>query len=82
MREMEMDVVLDRVTSRNESKYCDFVVCNNCGRAMLVNHGEDTCPECDCTGTFSWVEEDFEEIIYDNASDLLAGMCYLLCDTE
>ena len=33
----EMDVVLDRVTSRNESEYCDFVVCNNCGRTMLVN---------------------------------------------
>lgn len=78
----EMDVVLDRVTSRNESEYCDFVVCNNCGRTMLVNHGEDICPECDCEGTFSWAEEDFEEIIYDNAPDLLAGMCYLLCDTE
>ena len=78
----EMDVVLDRVTSRNESEYCDFVVCNNCGRTMLVNHGEDICPECDCEGTLSWVEEDFEEILYDNAPDLLAGMCYLLCDTE
>ena len=49
---------------------------------MLVNHGEDICPECDCEGTFSWAEEDFEEMIYDNAPDLLAGMCYLLCDTE
>lgn len=78
----EIDVVLDRVTKENDSEYCDFVMCNNCGRAMLVNHGEDTCPECNCEGTFSWVEEDFEEMIYDNATDLLAGMCYLLCDTE
>ena len=78
----EIDVVLDRVTSENTSEYCDFVMCNNCGRMILVNHGEDTCPECDCEGTFSWVEEDFEEIIYDNAPDILSGMCYLLCDVE
>ena len=78
----EISVVLDRVTTENTSECCDFVECNNCGRLMLVNHGEDTCPECDCKGTFSWVEEDFEEIIYDNASDILEGMCYLLCDTE
>jgi uncharacterized OB-fold protein len=82
MKEMEMGIVLDRVTSRNNSEYCDFVMCNNCGRMMLVNHGEDVCPECDSEGTFSWVEEDFEEMNYDNAPDLLAGMCYLLCDTE
>ena len=30
----------------------------------------------------SWAEEDFEEMIYDNAPYLLAEMCYLLCDTE
>ena len=78
----EINVVLDRVTKENNSQYCDFVFCNNCGRAMLINHGEETWPECDCNGTLSWMEEDFEEIIYDNAPDLLAGMCYLLCDTE
>ena len=54
---MEENIVLDRVTSGNESEYCDFVACNNCGRAMLINHGEDTCPECDCKGTLSWMEE-------------------------
>ena len=78
----ENNVVLDRVTKENNSEYCNFVTCNNCGRMMLVNHGEDTCPECDCEGTFSWTEEDFKEMIYDNASDLLTGMSYLLCDTE
>lgn len=40
-----------------------FVICNNCGRVMLINHGDDTCPECDCKGTLSWDEDDFEEII-------------------
>lgn len=49
---------------------------------MLINHGNDTCPECDCKGTLSWMEEDFEEINYDNAPDVLAGMGYTLCDTE
>ena len=76
------DIVLDRVTNENKSECCDFVVCNNCGRVMLINHGKDTCPECDCKETLSWVEEDFEEINYDNAPDVLAGMGYTLYDTE
>ena len=74
-------VVLDMVTNENTSEYCDFVKCCNCDRVMLVNLGEDICPECDCKGTLSWMEEDFEEINYDNAPDILAGMGYLLCDT-
>lgn len=81
-RTSDIDVVLDRVTEENTSEYCDFVKCNNCDKMMLVNHGEDICPECDCEGTFSWVEEEFEEIVYDNAPCLLAGMCYLLLDSE
>lgn len=45
---MNENIVLDRVTSENKSECCDFVACNNCGRAMLINHGENTCPECEC----------------------------------
>lgn len=76
------EIVLDRVTDENVSEYCDFVECFNCGRRMLVDLGEDICPECDCKGTLSWAEDGFEEINYDNASDVLAGMGYLLCDIE
>lgn len=79
---MDENIVLDRVTNENKSKYGDFVVCNNCGRVMLINHGDDTCPECNCKGTLSWMEEDFEGINYDNAPDILAGMGYTLCDAE
>lgn len=50
---MDENIVLDRVTNENKSEYGDFVVCNNCGRVMLINHGDDTCPECNCKRTLS-----------------------------
>lgn len=49
---------------------------------MLVNLGEDTCPECDCKETFSWANEDSKEMSYENAADLLVKMGYILSDTE
>ena len=69
-------------TNKNTSECCDFVICNNCGRLMLVNLGEDTCPECDCKETFSWANEDSKEMSYENAADLLVKMGYILSDTE
>lgn len=81
-RSDEKEVVLDRVTNKNTSECCDFVICNNCGRLMLVNLGEDTCPECDCKETFSWANDDSKEMSYENAADLLVKMGYILSDTE
>ena len=44
----ELAYVLDRRTSANISPDLgDFVTCCNCGRAMLVNIGTDSCPECE-----------------------------------
>lgn len=61
---MDENIVLDRVTSENKSECCDFVECNNCGRVMLINHGEDTCPECDCNG--NWIAQElFVDVLPD-----------------
>lgn len=77
----EMVVVLDRVTSENNSLFADFVTCMNCGKTMLVNLGEDRCPECDEVGTLSF-EQGEPEIEYDNAACILNQLGYILCDIE
>lgn len=76
------NIVLDRVTEENTSEYCDFVICNNCGNLMLINYGEDICPECDEKGTLSFAEQSREEVLYSNASNELAEMYYELYNAE
>lgn len=76
------NVVLDRVTKENTSEYCDFVICNNCGKLMLINYGEDICPECSCEGTLSFAEKSREEILYRNANIELEEMNYELSDAK
>ena len=66
VKEMEEKIIaLDRVS--NGKEYGDLVQCNNCGRVMLVNLGEETCPECDAEGSFEWVDDKQEYSIYDNS---------------
>lgn len=62
----------------DKSYVCDFVRCCNCDTVMLVNCGVYHCPNCNSEGTLTWEKEGYEEIIYDNASDILDGLCYTL----
>ena len=74
---MHKAVVLDRTTSENISyDYADFVSCLNCGRTMLVNIGEDKCPEC---GEDSLVWAEYVESI---SKERLKELGYILCDVE
>ena len=42
----------------------------------------ECCDSVACNGILLCLVEVFEEINYDNAPDILAGMGYTLCDTE
>ena len=60
----EKIVALDRVS--DGEKYGDLVQCSNCGRTMLVDIGEEICPECNENGTLMWVDDKQEYSIYDS----------------
>lgn len=41
----------------------DWVVCNNCGKKILVPYGADKCPECGSEGTLEWAYgDDYAEV--------------------
>ena len=46
MDDVEETNVLYKVSGDNQGEHGDFVKCVNCGKLMLVNIGEDNCPEC------------------------------------
>ena len=69
--------VYDRTTN-NAMSACDFVRCTNCEKIMLVDRGTDDCPDCGEHGTLMWEQEGYEEILYENAPEILAGLCYTL----
>lgn len=68
----EKIVALDRVSQGNE--YGDLVQCMNCERVMLVNSGTKICPECDESGTLSWVDDLKQEYRIDDQELLLVDV--------
>ena len=50
----------------NGSDIGDLVQCCNCGKIMLVNSGEEICPECNEDGTLKWLDNKQERSIYDD----------------
>lgn len=68
----EKIIALDRVSQGNE--YGDLVKCMNCGRVILVNSGTETCPECDESGTLSWVDDRKQEYRIDDPELLLVDV--------
>jgi len=67
--------VVDKTTNTNRET-CDFVRCNNCDIIMLVDNGIERCPCCNYQGALMWEQDGYEEIIYDNAGDILSGLEY------
>lgn len=53
---------LQRTTKHNPSDYGDFVKCTNCGNTMLVDLGEERCPECGTDGSLMWADEELQEL--------------------
>lgn len=52
--------VLNAIDASNRSFLGDFVICTNCGRYMLVNHGQAECPECG-EDTLMWADKVMRE---------------------
>lgn len=48
--------VLNALDASNRSHLGDFVRCENCGRYMLVNHGQAECPEC-AESALTWADK-------------------------
>lgn len=53
--------ILNRIT--NNAKTGDLVRCCNCEKVMLVDIGEEICPECHKNGTMQWIDEEQEHNI-------------------
>lgn len=72
--------VLDRRTlvGQTASAICDFVLCTNCNKRMLVDHGEDSCPECRCKGSLVPFVEGVAELNHENAAEQLFKHGYRL----
>lgn len=60
----EKTIVYDNV------EHGDWVICGCCGKRMLVPCGAEICPECGCSGSMNWVDEEIQEADMDSVGEI------------
>lgn len=51
-----------------ENELGDYVSCCNCGVVLLLNMGDETCPQCGVDGCLEWVDNKRPEMTVEEVS--------------